>query len=157
MFTNSTSSFVNASLVQVFGILTVLGWWMSEEIQNLQNDLVIFQNSQYSDLQKIGIDLLNSVVMEMNYSTSSLKKMPKHRKTAVNFRDNCLLNIFKNAVNGLNYYKDSKLRESSLILCRNCLIFDFIGKITNLNFKELIQTSLVKILVVCNCRKHGKK
>lgn len=125
-FKNSNLNFVNSALVQLFGILTVLGWYKDERIQKFQEDLLVFQNSQFMELQKIGIDLQSSVVMEMNYSTSSLKKMPKHRKTAVNFRDNYLLDIFKQGQSLLLVAGD-KVRESVLGLLRVCLIFDFIG------------------------------
>lgn len=128
-FKNSNSNFVNSALVQLFGILTVLGWYKDERIQKFQDDLLVFQNSQFVELQKIGIDLHSSVVQEMNYSTSSLKKMPKHRKTAVNFRDNYLLEIFKNGQRLLLVSGDTKVRESLLALLRVCLIFDFIGEI----------------------------
>ena len=127
-FNPTNSNFVTSSLIQLFGILTVLGWWKDVELQKFQNDLLVFHSSYDQELQKIGIQLLNSVVMEMNYATSSLKKMPKHRKTAVNFRDVFLLDIFKQAFLLISTGSPgAKVREVALLLLRNCLIFDFIG------------------------------
>jgi hypothetical protein len=126
-FKQDNPSFVNTALIQLFGILTVLGWFKDSSVQKFQDELVPLHQSQYSELRKIGIELVNSVVLEMNYATSSLKKMQKHRKTAVNFRDNFLLDIFKQGLELITNARDSKLTELALGLLRNCLIFDFIG------------------------------
>ena len=76
----SLESFVSTAIYQVFGCLTVLGWFISPEFQNVHDDVSRFLAATPS-FQKTGIELLIAAVMEMNYSSSSLKKLSKHRKT----------------------------------------------------------------------------
>lgn len=85
----------------------------------------------------IGLKLLNSLVDEMNTPTSG-RTLTTHRKTAVSFRDQALLQVFQLAMNFLsnmyvtmqtnsNNVKDQRLVSLALSLATQSLSFDFIG------------------------------
>lgn len=53
-----------------------------------------------NDHYVIGLKILNQLVEEINIPTTG-RTLPQHRKTAVSFRDLCLLPIFQASENGV--------------------------------------------------------
>ncbi|KAI9208668.1 exportin-7 [Polychytrium aggregatum] len=129
---------ISTQLIQLYSIVCKMGWFDSDDFQNVMNDVSPFLQSTVEH-QIIGVQILGNLVQEMNSSSNSTKNLSKHRKTAVNFRDNQLLPIFKISITMLSQLlmtqpsspKDQvgqlKLREATLVLMKSCLTFDFIG------------------------------
>ncbi|TPX35726.1 hypothetical protein SmJEL517_g01976 [Synchytrium microbalum] len=128
--------FVETSLAQLFCIVTKLGWFNDEVFREALSDVSRFSTAS-SHHQIIGVQILGLLVAEMN-QPSSTKNMTRHRKTAVNFRDTQLMNIFQISLTVLKQLvtkqirieklaDESRMQEAVLTLMRNCLQFDFIG------------------------------
>ncbi|CAM9531901.1 unnamed protein product, partial [Laminaria digitata] len=90
-----------------------------------------------NDHYVIGLKILNQLVEEINIPTSG-RTLPQHRKTAVSFRDLCLLPIFQIALKSMqqiqmrqivnaNPSQEAAMLEQALSLCTRCLSYDFIG------------------------------
>jgi hypothetical protein len=77
-------NFVAVAISQFFGCLTVVGWSISQDFQSVHEDVTKFLSAS-KPFQIMGLDLLNAAVMEMSYATSTVKKLPKHRKTGISF------------------------------------------------------------------------
>eukprot|EP00842_Homolaphlyctis_polyrhiza_P005874 jgi/Hompol1/6288/HPOL_002237-RA len=109
-----------ATFCAISAAVTVLGWTKSEET---------FANA----LLPAWVLLLYATVCEMSQEKSVLNGFPKHRKTAVNFRDSHLLPIFRG---GVRMFQDTvaqspgqptSLTRDIINLLSECLAFDFIG------------------------------
>lgn len=91
----------------------------------------------------IGMRLLNELVSEMNYKTKN-RTLTQHRKVAVAFRDQALLEVFEISLSMLNNLAtkainltglpaseaeriENMLLDQSLALLLGCLNYDFIG------------------------------
>ena len=72
-------NFVHVVIYQTFGVLTVLTWFLGPEFQSVHEDVSKFLSATLP-FQREGMELLNATVIEMNYATSSVKTLPKHRK-----------------------------------------------------------------------------
>ncbi|KAL2913002.1 hypothetical protein HK105_207457 [Polyrhizophydium stewartii] len=117
-------------LCSISAAVTVLGWGRSEEV--FANALLPSDGTSYP--QNAWVLLLQAVVQEMSQEKSILKGFPKHRKTAVSFRDSHLLSIFRG---GSQMFRDSaasgtlaqqpSFARNLLLLLIECLSFDFIG------------------------------
>jgi exportin-7 len=135
----------NASVLQEFVIgnltklacrITKLGWFDSPEHREIIEEIRKFLEASV-DHSVIGLKLLNSLVDEMNSPTIG-RSLTVHRKTAVSFRDQTLLQIFEISVitlrNLLNPNrekyaadKEQKIMYLCLSLATASLSFDFIG------------------------------
>lgn len=60
-------------------MLTVLAWFLGPEFQSVHEDVSKFLSATLP-FQREGMELLNATVIEMNYASSSVKTLPKHRK-----------------------------------------------------------------------------
>eukprot|EP01039_Chlorochromonas_danica_P010658 gene10658-11818_t len=145
--------FVLGHLTKLSARCTKLGWFDSIEFREIINEITKFLDIQSLEHNLIGIRLLNSLVDEMNTPIPG-RTITMHRKTAVSFRDQILLNIFSLAINqlkvihnqvksttsvggggggaggggsGSSNSKMHKLLNTILALASQCLSFDFIG------------------------------
>ncbi len=128
--------FVVSHLTKLSGRITKLGWFDSQEHRDILEDIKKFLEAS-PDHSLMGMKMLISLVDEMNIPTSG-RTLTLHRKTAVSFRDQLLLQILQMGISSLrNLFlrmkvqplseKDSKLSHLSLSLICQCLSFDFIG------------------------------
>ena len=128
--------FVVGHLTKLSCRITKLGWFDSPEHREIIDEIRKFLEASV-DHSLIGLKLLNSLVDEMNTPTTG-RSLTVHRKTAVSFRDQTLLQIFEISVvtlrNLLNpnrekyaIDKEQKITYLCLNLATACLSFDFIG------------------------------
>lgn len=135
----------NAPILQEFVVghmtklscrITKLGWFDSPEHREIVDEIRKFLEASV-DHSLIGLKLLNALVDEMNTPTSG-RSLTVHRKTAVSFRDQTLLQIFEISVVTLRNLqnpnrekyaqdKETKILYLCLQLATACLSFDFIG------------------------------
>lgn len=78
----------------------------------------------------IGLKIFNELITEINHPLPG-RSLTQHRKTAVSFRDVCLCEIFKIALESLGKLtqqgpSDDRVKEA-LVLANKCLAFDFVG------------------------------
>lgn len=128
--------FVVGHLAKLSARMTKLGWFDSVEFREVINEINKFLDIQSLEHNLVGMKLLNSLVDEMN-SPIAGRTLTTHRKTAVSFRDQILLNIFSLAISqlkGIQHQlgggmseKASKYLTAILSLTTQCLSFDFIG------------------------------
>lgn len=76
---------------------------------------------------------LVALVQEMNPDTSSIKNFPKHRKTAVMFRDSHLKLFLQSAFRFFKFtiHAPSSSTEMALSVIISCLSFDFLGTLSD--------------------------
>lgn len=128
--------FVVSHLTKLSGRITKLGWFDSQEHREILEDIKKFLEAS-PDHSLMGMKMLISLVDEMNIPTSG-RTLTLHRKTAVSFRDQLLLQILQLGISTLrNLYmrmkvqalpeKEQKLSHLSLSLICQALSFDFIG------------------------------
>lgn len=127
--------FVVGYLTKLSGRITKLGWFDTPEHRAIVDEIGKFLEATI-DHNIIGMKLLTSLVDEMNTPTGG-RTLTVHRKTAVSFRDQVLLNIFQISINTLRKLqlrnkmpssdKEQKLVNLALTLASECLSFDFIG------------------------------
>ncbi len=133
---HTLQEFVVGNLTKLCCRVTKLGWFDSPEFREVIDEITKFLDAT-TDHNLIGLKLLNSLVDEMNTPTLG-KTLTVHRKTAVSFRDQVLLQIFQTAVSTLRSLqsrtkgpmpadKEQKITSLSLSLATECLSFDFIG------------------------------
>jgi exportin-7 len=133
---HTLQEFVVGNLTKLCCRITKLGWFDSPEHREIIDEISKFLDATV-DHNLIGLKLLNSLVDEMNSPTLG-KTLTVHRKTAVSFRDQILLQIFQIAVATLRNLqlrtkgpippeKETKVVSLSLTLATECLSFDFIG------------------------------
>mmetsp|Transcript_992 Transcript_992/g.1252 ORF Transcript_992/g.1252 Transcript_992/m.1252 type:complete len:1105 (-) Transcript_992:236-3550(-) len=129
-------NFVITSLIQLVCRITKLGWFDDVQHREIVDEVTKFLQATV-DHCIIGLKILNALVGELNLPTSG-RTLPQHRKTAVSFRDVCLLAIFQislttlrqlsmNSVLGATPEQERKMRHQALSLSTACLSFDFIG------------------------------
>lgn len=128
--------FVIGNMTKLCCRITKLGWFDCQELREIIDEISKFLDAGVDHII-IGIRLLNSLVDEMNNPISG-KTLTGHRKTAVSFRDQCLLQVFQLTVTTLKNMqlrqkgslprdKEEKILSLALSLCTECLSFDFIG------------------------------
>lgn len=133
---HSLQEFVVSHLTKLSGRITKLGWFDSQEHREILEEIKKFLEATV-DHGIMGMKMLISLVDEMNIPTSG-RTLTLHRKIAVSFRDQLLLQILQMGFTTLrNLYlrmkvgglqdKESKLSHLSLSLISQCLSFDFIG------------------------------
>ncbi|KAI8851513.1 armadillo-type protein [Chytridium lagenaria] len=129
--------FITSGIATLFSIITKLGWHDADEFQSVLSDLGPFLQASINH-RLIAIHLLGCLVNEMNSPSSSQKSLVRHRKTAVNFRDTQLLQVFQLSLAMLRELtskripfddasQEDKLVEYDVQLIKSCLSFDFIG------------------------------
>lgn len=127
--------FVMGHLTKLCGRITKLGWFDSQEHRDILEEIKKFLDAS-PEHTLVGIKLLISLVDEMN-TLNAGRSLTAHRKSAVSFRDQSLLQIFQVAINTLRNFqvrikgtlteKELKLTSLSLTLASECLNYDFIG------------------------------
>jgi exportin-7 len=133
---HNLQEFVIGNLTKLSGRISKLGWFDSPEHRLIVDEIGKFLEATI-DHNIIGLKLLISLVDEMNSPTGG-RTLTVHRKTAVSFRDQVLLNIFQIAINTLRKLqlrskgsvfneKEQKVVNLALSLACECLSFDFIG------------------------------
>lgn len=136
LLTNAPSllEYVVGSLTKLACRITKLGWFDSQEHRNIIGEVKDFFFKASIDHYIVGLKLLNALVDEMNVPTAG-RTLTVHRKTAVSFRDQSLLEAFEIAVTTLKEDYSSvlprdmeqKLCYTALTLANTSLSFDFIG------------------------------
>ncbi|CAM9433954.1 unnamed protein product [Ascophyllum nodosum] len=130
------TDYVKTSLIQLLCRITKLGWFDDPQHREVVDAVMRFlqaTNGHYV----IGLKILNQLVEEINIPISG-RTLPQHRKTAVSFRDLCLLPIFQIALKsmqqiqmrqiiGASPEQENAMLEQALSLCTRCLSYDFIG------------------------------
>ena len=133
---NVLQDFVVGHLTKLTCRITKLGWFDSFEHRDIIEEIRKFLEASV-DHSIIGLKLLNSLVDEMNTPTLG-RSLTTHRKTAVSFRDQILLQIFEISITTLKNLqnrnreqydaeKENKITNLALALVTNALSFDFIG------------------------------
>lgn len=128
--------YVITSLTQLLCRITKLGWFDDAAHRDLVDECLKFLQATV-DHYIIGLKILNQLVEELNIPTSG-RTLPQHRKTAVSFRDMCLLRIFQISLTALQQLQlrqvvaatpkqERVMGENALNLCQRCLSYDFIG------------------------------
>lgn len=127
--------FVSKSLIQLVCRLTKLGWFDDQQHREIVQEVSKFLEASINHCV-IGLRILNNLVDELNIPITG-RTLTQHRKTAVSFRDQSLLDIFNaafrvlqqlqmNAVHG-DPEQEKAMGEQALSLVVKCLSFDFIG------------------------------
>eukprot|EP00611_Tribonema_gayanum_P000066 TRINITY_DN1003_c0_g1_i5.p1 TRINITY_DN1003_c0_g1~~TRINITY_DN1003_c0_g1_i5.p1 ORF type:complete len:1118 (+),score=547.47 TRINITY_DN1003_c0_g1_i5:341-3694(+) len=133
----SLKDYVVTALVQLLCRITKLGWFDDAAHRDLVDETLKFLGAPSTAHYIIGLRILNQLVEEINIPSNG-RTLPQHRKTAVSFRDTCLLRIFNIALTALQQLKsrtqgpldpkqEAAMGESALNLSQRCLSFDFIG------------------------------
>eukprot|EP01035_Chromulina_nebulosa_P017439 gene17439-22991_t len=128
--------FVIGSVTKLVCRITKLGWFDSPEHRHIIEAITRFLEATI-DHYLIGLRILGSLVDEMNTQTVG-RTVTMHRKTAVSFRDQTLLEAFQIAItslkslqsgvfSGLTPKQEEKMGHAALYLANLCLSFDFIG------------------------------
>lgn len=127
--------FVSASLVQLVGRMTKLGWLDDQQHQQIVTEVSKFLHATPLHLV-LALQLLHQLVTEMNGSANT-RSLTHHRKVAGSFRDLSLLPILQIALTTLQQLKAGavqasadeakRVQEEALTLVLACLGYDFIG------------------------------
>ena len=127
--------FVSASLVQLVGRMTKLGWLDDPQHQQIVTEVSKFLHATPLHLV-LALQLLHQLVTEMNGSANT-RSLTHHRKVAGSFRDLSLLPILQIALTTLGQLKAGavqasaeaarRVQEEALTLVLACLGYDFIG------------------------------
>mmetsp|Transcript_22699 Transcript_22699/g.32592 ORF Transcript_22699/g.32592 Transcript_22699/m.32592 type:complete len:1112 (+) Transcript_22699:70-3405(+) len=130
--------FVVNNLCKLLCRITKLGWFDSNEHREIVDEIMKFLDASI-DHSLIGLKLCNSLVDEMNTPIPG-RTLTLHRKAAVSFRDQTLLQIFQVAIATLRSIqevgptkiqlapeKENKVANLALSIATECLSFDFIG------------------------------
>lgn len=121
--------FVTSSLIQLVCRLTKCGWLDDDNFQELISNSLNFLNQQEAAHYAIGLKMLQHLVIEFNQPTPGLSLM-QHRKVAIKFKDEALLQIYRISLTSLLGFKNDgqwKLQELALSVSLQCLSYDFIG------------------------------
>ncbi|KAI8807733.1 armadillo-type protein [Cladochytrium replicatum] len=127
-----TEAFVRMDLMQLFALVTKLGWLDSEAFQSVLADISPFFTVD-TVRRVVGLQMFGAVVAEMNTNSPSMKNHARQRKTATQFRDQELLPIFQLSLTMLQKILDKEfattreLDEACSNLVRYCLQYDFVG------------------------------
>ncbi|CAM9898423.1 unnamed protein product, partial [Ectocarpus sp. 6 AP-2014] len=130
------TDYVRTSLIQLLCRITKLGWFDDQRHREVVDAVMRFLQAT-NDHYVIGLKILNQLVEEINIPTTG-RTLPQHRKTAVSFRDLCLLPIFQIALKSMQQIQmrqivnaspaqEAAMLEQALSLCTRCLSYDFIG------------------------------
>jgi exportin-7 len=135
---HSLQDFVVGNMTKLISRITKLGWFDSQEHRDIIDEIHKFLEATI-DHTLIGLKLLKSLVDEMNTPIVG-RTLTLHRKTAVSFRDQTLLQIFQVAITSLRKLqssskgqmsqlpdKDQKVANLAVSVATECLSFDFIG------------------------------
>jgi exportin-7 len=124
---------VSKAMLQLLGRITKLGWLDEPTNRELPDQVKkFFIQSNNPNMAVVGMQILNSVINEMNTLTSR-KSLTQHRKIAVSFRDSALRSIFETGIAALTEIQRNpsgfpeKFSAEALNLVLNCLKFDFVG------------------------------
>ncbi|KAI8879866.1 hypothetical protein K501DRAFT_255961 [Backusella circina FSU 941] len=128
--------FVTSQLATVLNTITLMGWNDVESYRNIHSDMLQFITSTV-DHRIIGMQILAIMVQDIN-PPNFTKGALKFRKTAGQFRDTQLLEIFKTTIGVFDelirhsiQYSDAnqerRLKEVTLNLLIKCLSYDFTG------------------------------
>ena len=128
--------FVMMALTKCCCRITKLGWFDSVEQREIIAKTQQIMAEDYPEYQVVGLRLYITLVDEMNTPTAG-KTMTLHRKTAVSFRDQGLLQAFEVSINVLHRLHQRVIKGAPKILDEMChlalqlanaaLLFDFIG------------------------------
>jgi exportin-7 len=123
----STNRYVMSNFVQLNAMIYTLGWTLSEEFPRRYSELLA--DAEGRNPSPLTLPSILSLLQEINSDTSAIKNFPKHRKTAIAFRDSHLLTIFRLAINQFKAHMTSAdhITENSLLILNMCLGFDFLG------------------------------
>lgn len=133
---HNIEEFVVNNLAKLLCRITKLGWFDSPEHREIVEEVTKFLDATV-DHNLIGLKLFNSLVDEMNTPIPG-RTLTLHRKAAVSFRDQTLLQIFQVAISTLKRIqvgaertippeKENKMANLALSISTECLSFDFIG------------------------------
>lgn len=125
----SLQPFVATSIVSLLCRITKLAWFDSDQHRKISDEAGSLLKKGTSAHYQLGLQLLRAIVQEMHQQTPG-RTTTQHRKTAVSFRDLCLLDIFRTSLDALKHLKnssDSKIQREALSLSVACLSFDFVG------------------------------
>lgn len=133
---HNLDEFVVNQLTKLCGRITKLGWFDSPEHREIIDEIRKFLDATI-DHNIIGMKMFISLVDEMNSQTSG-RTLTIHRKTAMSFRDQVLLQIFEFSITTLRNLqirsagqvlpeKEVRLSNLALTLAEQCFSFDFIG------------------------------
>jgi exportin-7 len=128
--------FVVTQLSKLCGRVTKLGWFDAQDFREVLEGVQALLDASL-DHRLLGVRILLSLVDEMNLPTSG-RTLTVHRKVAVSFRDQMLLQVLQLALNSLQTLyslvksqslseKEKKLSQHLLSLVCQCLSYDFIG------------------------------
>ncbi|KAL8129299.1 hypothetical protein V2J09_018454 [Rumex salicifolius] len=121
-------SFVMTSLIQLLCRLTKFSWLDDDRFKELVKICASFLDQETFQYE-IGLKILNQLTTEMNTQNPELTFM-QHRKAAVSFKDESLLQVYEMSLASLCKLKSdvrNKLQELALSLSLRCLSFDFTG------------------------------
>lgn len=133
---HNLQEFVCNNMTKLYGRITKLGWFDAAEFREISEEVRKFLDASV-DHNIIGLRMLVSLVDEMNTQTVG-RTLTVHRKTAMSFRDQILLQVFQIAVTTLQTLqagmqgrqpqeKELRVMSVALNLSNHCLSFDFIG------------------------------
>ena len=136
---------------------TKTGWFELDAQQTLVKDAITFFSQPQRGVYLLGLKILDALVAEMNAPTPGTSSLITQRKTAVSFRDACLLHVFNVGLTvlrqlrgaqdqGASYVPDpssgvvlplmqpgaagpslERLTDAAVGLVLKCLSFDFVG------------------------------
>lgn len=111
----SLQHFVIVQIVQLLCRTVKLGWFDHETHRTIVDDTKrAFLDKGTPAHYLLGLRVLNTLVQEMNLATPG-RTVTQQRKTAINFRDNCLFKVFQLSLVALREMlqmgADSRLKE----------------------------------------------
>lgn len=138
----NSNRFILNSFIQIQAIISVLGWLDMEEFAERYNEMR--SSAESPNPSPFALPSILSLVQEMNPDVSAIKNFGKHRKTAMNFRDNTLKAILQaafyhfgtNEVHRIDnllislvqtVHMPQESTEMALAVISSCLSFDFLG------------------------------
>jgi len=131
------NEYVVKALLRVLCLIIKLGWFDTEEHGELVGQITKFLQAS-AEHCVLGLRIFGELVTDMNQRKVGNLSLANQRRVATSFRDSCLLDIFrislttlsqlvsKTAVLGDATLEDN-LKDFSLNLALECLMFDFIG------------------------------
>ncbi|KXS17551.1 hypothetical protein M427DRAFT_54487 [Gonapodya prolifera JEL478] len=131
-------NYVLNAFIKLMCQITRLGWLDDDAFKEIVSDARNFLQGS-TELSVTGLTLLSQFVGEMSVPPSQPQRsLLRHRKTAVSFRDSHLFEVFQMSMTMLrslverkvafsNNSQEARMKESCLLLVKNCLNFDFIG------------------------------
>jgi len=128
--------FVLMALTKCCCRITKLGWFDSIEQREIIGKTQAIMAEEFPEYQVVGLRLYITMVDEMDTPTAG-KTMTLHRKTAVSFRDQGLLQAFQVSIDTLRKLQSRSIKGDAKILDEMChlalqlanaaLSFDYIG------------------------------